>query len=394
MKNFGVVSFLKNILLFVFVFSICCVLAEIVFLVFFYKSSHQLPPVTIYVHEASPNLKLLYKPLPNAFNVAYATFNKINSSGFRDREYPAQKKPGVRRIIFLGDSVVYGNYLTWDQTIPKQLELNFQKNGRQVEVLNFGVSGYETEQEVEFFKEIGAKFNPDAVIVGYTMNDSSYASLEVDLLHQNNNFQVTVAKKGMLKKWVDFLFNHSRLLQHFDKRLGLRQKFWKFFYQEYSIRDYILQRNTQNQDPKNSAYRLLKNSILADAQRAGLSQKQLDPILKFAGLVDDPLYSSHWNVSQKALLELKALSKKNHFKVYVVIFPYMFDLQQYVLTSVHEFLRREFEKMGFEVIDPLGFVQKLDTIYHDQIHVEPVHFSALGAAALGEYLYKYLSDKI
>ena len=34
----------------------------------------------------------------------------------------------------------------------------YRKNNQSVEVMNFGISGYETEQEVEFLKEEGKQF--------------------------------------------------------------------------------------------------------------------------------------------------------------------------------------------------------------------------------------------
>src|SRR3989338_7290884 len=48
----------------------------------------------------SPNLKKYYTSKKDWFRIQV----KTNSKGLRDKEYPYEKKPGVRRILLLGDS--------------------------------------------------------------------------------------------------------------------------------------------------------------------------------------------------------------------------------------------------------------------------------------------------
>jgi GDSL-like lipase/acylhydrolase family protein len=47
---------------------------------------------------------------------------------------------------------------------------------RDVQVLNAGVNGYNTEQEVAFIRRTGLRYQPDVVIVGFTPNDIMMAS--------------------------------------------------------------------------------------------------------------------------------------------------------------------------------------------------------------------------
>jgi lysophospholipase L1-like esterase len=49
------------------------------------------------------------------------------------------------------------------------------------EVLNFGVSGYSTRQEVELFRVKAKQYDPDLVIVGYCINDFKESSVEGDI---------------------------------------------------------------------------------------------------------------------------------------------------------------------------------------------------------------------
>ena len=102
-----------------------------------------------------------------SFSVGRAT---TNSHGLRDVERQFEKKPGVKRIILLGDSVVEGiNYVDDNETIARQLETQFA--GQQTEVLNLGTAGYCTQAEVELLKMKGLRYRPDFVLHVFTPND-------------------------------------------------------------------------------------------------------------------------------------------------------------------------------------------------------------------------------
>jgi lysophospholipase L1-like esterase len=97
----------------------------------------------------------------------------INSEGFRDHEYPVEKRNGTYRIAVIGDSFTFGQGVESEDTYPKQLEslLNNGMIDGNYEVMNFGVISYNTFQEVKFLKNKALKYNPDLVIVGYLSND-------------------------------------------------------------------------------------------------------------------------------------------------------------------------------------------------------------------------------
>lgn len=98
---------------------------------------------------------------------------KINSDGFRDREYPLKKPDDSFRIVVLGDSFTFGWGVNIEETFTFQLEkiLNEKRLEKNFEVLNFGVPGVNTEQEIEHFTKKALKYSPDLVILGFTNND-------------------------------------------------------------------------------------------------------------------------------------------------------------------------------------------------------------------------------
>jgi hypothetical protein len=344
------------------------------------------------VHEMSPNLKLLYKLRPNASNPAHGVLNKINSGGFRDNEYPVQKDPAKYRILFLGDSVVYGYGLSLADTLPKQLEDVFRKNSGASEVLNFGVSGYETEQEIEFLKENGLKYHPDMVIVGYTLNDSRYGSMELDKLSELPGNNVCETGTDSFKNALTFLYDHSRFLSFLDERLHIQRKVKELKSNRSPIRRYIADKNKAIRDPVNSEYRNLEASVVADAQKLGASDSDLKNALEMTGLrTAGDIGLSHWNVSKNAFLEFQKLSQKYHFKAVVVIFPYFKVLARYPLASVHFFLRDQFHSMGFSTIDLLGHCQGLTAEEQCNLSLEGIHFTPWGSSNAANYIYDEIS---
>lgn len=100
---------------------------------------------------------------------------KINSRKLRDREYSQKKQEGVFRIVCLGDSVTLGWGVRLEDTFVKKLEglLNDTSSMSKFEVINAGVGGYNTVQEVSFFRsEVQQLGEIDLVLLFFTVNDA------------------------------------------------------------------------------------------------------------------------------------------------------------------------------------------------------------------------------
>ena len=102
---------------------------------------------------------------------------KINSHGMRGPEVQMDKEEGTFRIALLGDSFAFGWGVPekdcFARVLERKLQAELPKDGpiKKVEVLNFGVPGYSTFQQVAKFESHGIKFNPDAVLVYFIQND-------------------------------------------------------------------------------------------------------------------------------------------------------------------------------------------------------------------------------
>ena len=98
----------------------------------------------------------------------------IDSLELRDpREYELKKAPHTFRILVLGDSVTFGHGSVYAHTYPFLLEERLKTWRPEVDwqVWNAAVPGYNTSQELAHLLEVGDRFQPDLVIVGFFDND-------------------------------------------------------------------------------------------------------------------------------------------------------------------------------------------------------------------------------
>jgi hypothetical protein len=100
----------------------------------------------------------------------------INSFGFRGDEVTKEKDKGSYRIVILGGSTAYGDGVYYKNTAGKILgDMLNQKYTQKIEVINAGVSGYNSEHSLIDYMTRISEFKPDLVIMWSGVNDM-YAS--------------------------------------------------------------------------------------------------------------------------------------------------------------------------------------------------------------------------
>jgi len=121
-------------------------------------------------------LKYFYEPKPNSIETAhpdwlgYTATYTINSDSLNSKsDYSIQKDATTYRIITLGDSFTFGEYVNTEDNYPSILEklLNNRltcSNIKKFEVINLGVGGYDIEYEIARYRKRGVKYNPNLLI--------------------------------------------------------------------------------------------------------------------------------------------------------------------------------------------------------------------------------------
>lgn len=114
-------------------------------------------------HRICDGCSYLYEPIP--------LVGEHNELGLRGPAPSPNKPPGVVRIALVGDSVTYGSGVEADQVLSAALQRRFDQSGHRVEIVNAGVRGFTTYNEVRWLRDRILALEPDLVVLQTCMND-------------------------------------------------------------------------------------------------------------------------------------------------------------------------------------------------------------------------------
>lgn len=224
-----------------------------------------------------------------------------NGAGFRDRNHRKTKPPGVKRVVVIGDSVTEGSGVEADETFSSRLQ---QLLGPQHEVINLGMSGLNTPQEVHILEVEGLDYDPDVVILNFVLNDCDFFS------------EFHAAKQFVQDK---------------DAKIGLLG--------DISV------------DPR--IKRLLKSSAFVYFVKSRVEHL----IGMVTGKGESNYYLNLWSHDYcpqriaEGFEKLKDLQIRKSFEVHVIIWPLLVDYNSYAFAAIHGRVRHEAETRRFKVLD-------------------------------------------
>jgi hypothetical protein len=159
---------------------------------------------------------------------------RINSDGLRDREHVIAKPAGTIRIAVMGDSYPEAFPVPVEEAFWSIMEEKLQEcgafGGKPVEVINFGVSGYGTAQELITLREHVWQYAPDIVMLTVTTNNDISDNLRAlkktdevpyfvyregklaldDSFRETRGFRLRQSLPNRIGRWIK---DHSRLIQ-------------------------------------------------------------------------------------------------------------------------------------------------------------------------------------
>ena len=222
----------------------------------------------------------------------------LNSRGWRDVEHSVTKPARTYRILGLGDSYLFGQGVEFREICLNRLgELLAKQFPEQtVEVINTGVSGYNTADELRLLEDCGLAYQPDLVILHFVLND-----VEPDLtLHHDHQ--------------VEFFVNFTSIFQQPDW-LSQHSELWGF----------LRQRTLESLTARNYIHDCLRS------------------------FEED---SSKWEQCRKAILEIRNRCQETKTPLFIVIFPFFYELDRdYPFQPIHEVVHRFCETEAIPVLD-------------------------------------------
>ncbi len=139
-----------------------------------------------------------FSPIPN-YDDTYiwpghesVTHFHTNSLGFRDSEIHIPKPENVFRTLVLGDSMTFGIGVeeeeAFTEVIEKMLNDNAKAGDVRYEVINAGVPGYSTAQELLQYRLYGQQLNPDLVILAFLVTNDLLDNLCAEQILPDRTF--------------------------------------------------------------------------------------------------------------------------------------------------------------------------------------------------------------
>jgi lysophospholipase L1-like esterase len=150
---------------------------------------------------------------------------RCNSQGLRDHEHVQQKPAGVRRILCVGDSYVWGQGVENEQTVAALLEHELPGT----ETINLGVAGYSAVQELVRLETDGLDYQPDWTVVFFCDNDLDSDFETKDgrrpFVELRGDDALHIVNRPVTEPWIQplstWIHERSRLLIEFEFCTGL-----------------------------------------------------------------------------------------------------------------------------------------------------------------------------
>ena len=151
-----------------------------------------------------------YMPAPNQDLHRFFSYIHINAYGMRSEDIEANKPPGTRRILFVGDSVLFGTTLVDQQRIfTNRIQSDLANAAPETQVLNASAGGWAPSNELKFLEARGT-FGADLIVFVLNTRDvtQSFQAFENNASNPTHNPPTAIA--DLFERYIA-----PRIFEHF-----------------------------------------------------------------------------------------------------------------------------------------------------------------------------------
>lgn len=214
---------------------------------------------------------------------------RINRDGWRDLEHSLKKPPNTLRIAVLGDSYTEAKQVPLEKTYWKLMEQNLKSckafEKKNIEVLNFGISGNGTDQSYLTLQHYVWQYEPDIILLAFFSGNDIRNNSKV--LESKKWKPFFVFREGELV--LDNSFLHDPVYQW---KSGIWWSFRLFLFRYSRVHQLL-----SLAQKRYHAYKAQKNSNV-EGKEIGL-----DAVIYAEST--EPQWQEAWQITEEILLKMK-----------------------------------------------------------------------------------------
>lgn len=302
---------------------------------------------------------------------------RANSAGLRSqREHTPRPAPGIVRIAAFGDSFTHCDGMKAGWTWQEVMEASDPR----LEVMNFGVPGFEPGQAFLRYQQLGPRFQPHIVLIGFMSENISrvvnayrpFYFPRSGIPFSKPRFGLAGGKLVLHENPIQSEAGYRELLEHPERvlpRLGEHDYFYRY----------------------NS--RRSRFDVLPSVRFAHIVESQYfhQPIIKSGAYNTE---SEAFQVTARVLREFYDRALADGSLPIIVLFPDRHDIRSHrrgeplVYQPLSDLLRRE----GYRTIDLIEGFKRYDT-KNEMVDLKYVHYPRVGNAMVARHLHDVLEKE-
>jgi|TARA_Y100000310_G_scaffold340535_1_gene436623 hypothetical protein len=289
---------------------------------------------------------------------------KTNSLGYRNAEIGPKDR---RRILFLGDSITWGDWLEEDETFVHIVESLAENDMLEWETINAAVGGISLKNEIAILLETGLSTDPDAVVINFYLNDF-------------------LESPGVYLPRLNSPFNKSYFFYNLFTKLPMA--IYQITGRGWRIRNMAFKELDLEELRNEFAEQNLINGGNDEFEANEFNQLVYDNFFDWGGSWSPEV----WSYMNQLFRQLKDLSILHNFELYIVSHPVRYQIET---SNNHNYpqekLKQICSELDIPLLDLIPILKNQKSNNEKEIFHDHCHHTSYGNKLVANAIYNFLS---